>query len=190
MKHKILNSQKGFTLAELLVAVSLFVIVVGISLGALISIFDANNRARATKTVVDNLNLSIENLVRTVRFGEYYYCGADSGLSSVYDCPSGNDTLSVTFQNVRKIYRLCGNQIKKSEDSTIAINCNDTGMQAITSADTVIEYLRFYVFGSQLNPNAEQPYIIAVIKGYVGNKPTVKSSFLIQTTISQRTLDF
>jgi hypothetical protein len=63
-------------------------------------------------------------------------------------------------------------------------------MTAVTSSDTVVEYLRFYVFNATESPSLEQPYVVAVIKGYVGNKPTTQSKFSIQTLMSQRILDY
>jgi len=56
----------------------------------------------------------------------------------------------------------------------------------ITSPETIIDYLRFYVFGNDSN---KRPYVVAVIRGHVGNRPTTQSSFSIQTVMSQRTLN-
>lgn len=168
-----LKINKGFTLVEMLIAVSLFVVIAFISIGAILSIFDANKRAQSSKTVVDNLNLSIENMARTVRFGSNYNKVSDTELR-------------VTFYDINlartKIvaYRLNGTSIEVSDDGG--------SFMAITSPETVIEYLRFYVSGS--SPfDANQPYVLAVIKGYSGNKPTTQSKFSIQTLMSQRTLD-
>ncbi len=187
-QFSIFNSAKrGFTLVELIIAIALFTLVAFISLGAILTIFDANRKAQSTKTVVDNLNLAIENMARVVRFGSNYYCGASSNISSVNDCSSGDNSLSVTFKGGRIIYRLCGTEIKKSENGDT--NCSDNGMLAITSSDTKIEYLRFYVFNTSTSDNA-QPYVLAVIKGYVGSRPTTQTTFSIQTLMSQRKLDF
>jgi len=139
--------KKGFTLVELIIAVTLFTVIASFSIGAVLSIFDAHRRAQSTKTVVDNLNLSI------------------------------------TFNNTRIIYRWNGginDPIQKSENG-------GSTYSDITSPDTKIQYLRFYVFDS--DTGGEQPYVIAVIKGYVGNKATTQSSFTIQTLMSQRQLD-
>lgn len=176
--------KKGFTLVELLIAVSLFVVVAIISIGAILSVFDANKKAQSSKTVMDNLNLAIENMARTVRFGNNYYCGISSNLSSVNNCPSGGNSISVTFEGDRIIYSWNGTEndpIRKSEDGGL----NYTN---ITAPEAKIEHLRFYVFGTTI-PDDNQPYIIAVIRGRVGNKSTNQTIFSIETSMSQRTLD-
>jgi prepilin-type N-terminal cleavage/methylation domain-containing protein len=174
-----LSARAGFTLVELLIAVSLFVVIVTVSIGAIVSIFDANRKAQSSKTVVDNLNLSIENMARTIRFGGDYYCGISS--SGTNNCPLTPDSsLSVTFGGKRIIYTLDGSAIKRSDDGGPYI--------AITSQDTYIDYMKFYVLNAGTS-NTKQPYVIAVIKGHVSNKPTVQTIFSIETLMSQRTLD-
>ena len=60
MKKSKLN--RGFTLIELMTAVSIFVVVMTISMGAILNIFDANRKARTLKTVLNNLNLVVERI--------------------------------------------------------------------------------------------------------------------------------
>ncbi len=196
MKNKLKNKRRfthtprflvcGFTLVEMLVAVALFTVIASFSIGAVLSIFDANRRARSSKTVVDNLNLSIENMARTVRFGNNYYCGISSNFSSVKDCAVGGTSLSITFEGNRIIYKWDG-----GEDDPIERSINGgSSYTDITSPETVIEYLKFYVFGTDSSPDTNQPYVIAVIEGYSGNKSTAQSRFSIQTLMSQRALDY
>jgi len=176
----------GFTLVEMLVAVALFVVIATFALGAVLTIFDSNRKAQSSKTVVDNLNLSIENMARTVRFGTNYYCGVSYDMNSQNgDCPSGDNALSVTFNDPathsdsRIIYRLNGSTIEKSEDG-------GSSYTTITSSDTNIDYMKFYVFNTTATD--KQPYVVVVIKGHVGSKPSVQTDFSIETMMSQRTV--
>ena len=182
---KIKNLKSGFTLVELLIAISLFIVVFTISLGALLSIFDANKRAQSSKTVVDNLNLSIENMARTARFGSNYYCGVSSITTATNNCPPGGNALSVTFAGNRIVYKWdgLGTPLQRSDQGGFTGTYTD-----ITSPETKITYLKFYVFGSSKS-DTNQPYIKVIIQGYVGDKPTTQSSFSIETLMSQRTLD-
>ncbi|MEK7117013.1 MAG: type II secretion system protein [Patescibacteria group bacterium] len=179
-----LKINEGFTLVELLIAVSLFIIVATISMGAIISVFDANKKSQSSKTVVDNLNLSIENMVRVVRFGGNYHCGTSGNLNTPRNCSNGDTFLATSFNGDVISYGLCGAEIRRGTGGEK--NCNQ--MPAITSPDTFIEYLKFYVFGAE-DSGINQPYIIAVIKGRVGAKPTTQTAFSIETLISQRALD-
>lgn len=169
------KQSRGFTLVEMLIAVSLFIVVSTISIGSIITIFDSNKRAQSSKTVVDNFNLAFENMIRTIRFGKDYQCGGGVG-----DCSSGDTSITVDFKGDNITYRLNGNSIQKKE--------NNGDYEDITSPETVIEHLKFYVFGTNKN-DSNQPYVVVVIKGYSGNKSTNQSIFSIQTMISQRALD-
>jgi prepilin-type N-terminal cleavage/methylation domain-containing protein len=183
-QFSIFNSSKGFTLVEMLIAVSLFVVIVSFSLGSLVSVFNANKNAQSSKTVVDNLNLSLENMARTIRFGKNYHCGSDGTLSSPRDCPdniNGDTFFAVTFESKVIIYRLNGTTIQKSSDG-------GGSYEDITAPEAKIENLKFYVFGSFPSDNA-QPYVVVVIKGYAGSKSDTQSSFSVETLISQRTID-
>src|SRR3989344_6423825 len=142
-KHFLISRKKrGFTLLELLVAVGLFTILASISMGAVINIFDANNRAESSKTVIDNLNLALENMTRTVRFGSVYHCGTLGTLTNPQDCLSGNDSfLAIQFEGNTVIYRLNGTAIQKSTNG-------GSTYTDITSPETKVQNLRSYVHGS------------------------------------------
>ena len=174
--------EKGFTLVEMLVAIGLFTVIVSFSLGAILSVFDANRRSQSASSVMTNLNFSLENMTRTVRFGDHYYCGISNNINATANCSNGGNSLSVTFEGSRIIYKLENGAIKISDNG-------GSSYTNITAPEVVIQHLQFYVFNTNLSDNS-QPYVVAVIKGYVGNKPTIQSSFSIQTVMSQRELDF
>lgn len=181
------KASSGFTLVEMIVAVGLFTVVAAISLGAVLTIFDSNNKSQSSKTVVDNLNLALENMTRTVRFGRSYHCGVGGNLAAPLNCDNGDSAMSVSFGSNVVVYRLCGTSIKMSETGSGVTDCDDARMQAVTSPDTVVEHLKFYIFGA--DSDDLQPYVVAVIKGYVGKKPTTQTVFSLQTMMSQRNLD-
>lgn len=181
MKNKNKNKNNGFTLVELLISISLFTTITFLSIGALITIFDANKRSQSSKTVVDNLNLSIEDMARTIRFGDTYHCGSSLPLNSPNDCSLSSNQLAVQFEGNTVVYRLNGTSLQRS-------NNGGSSYSTITSPDVVINQLKFYVFGSS-NADDIQPYVVIVIRGYVGNRPINQSTFFIQTVASQRTLD-
>lgn len=191
--QKFLNKKNirlsGFTLVEMLVAVGLFTVVAAISLGAVLTIFDSNNKSQSSKTVVDNLNLALENMTRTVRFGRNYHCGISGNLTSPSDCDNtvGSSDMVVSFNSDIVVYRLCGTSIKMSSTGSGVTDCEDPNMLSITSPDTVVQHLKFYIFGTGVDDI--QPYVIAVIKGYVGKKQTTQTTFSLQTMMSRRNLD-
>lgn len=182
------KQNKGFTLVELLVAIGLFTLVVSMSIGALVVIFDANKKAQSSKTVMDNLNFSIENMTRTIRFGGTYHCDVPTANSNLFsspaNCSDGKGLIAVNFNGSTIVYRWNGTEsdpIQRSDDG-------GSTYTDITSPETVIQHAEFYVFGAESDTDGVQPYVLAVIKGYVGSRPTNQTTFLIETLMSQRNL--
>jgi hypothetical protein len=69
---------------------------------------------------------------------------------------------------------------------------NGAAAYALTSPDVNIQTLSFFVFGSASYASGDlsQPRVIVLIKGYVAGANMTDSSFTLETTISQRRLDF
>ena len=175
----------GFTLIELMVAVSVFSIVMVICMGSILSVFDANKKSQSLRAVMDNLNSAMEGMTRAIRFGDTYHCGSTGSLSSPQDCPLGDQSLTLFSSSGTQItYKLSGSQIVKTIGGTD---------YPVTSSNIVIQSLVFRVFGSPPYSGGSdlyQPQVIIVVSGYAGSKPTDKSSFTLETTLSQRKLDF
>lgn len=78
MNYELRNENKinkGFTLIEIMVSVSIFSMVMVIVVGALLVLNDANKKAQALRAIVDNLNFAVEDMTRSIRTGKDYNCG-------------------------------------------------------------------------------------------------------------------
>ncbi len=71
------KSLAGFTLIEIMVAVSIFSIVAVIAVGALLTANTVNQKAQATKLIMDNLNFAMDSMVFKMRKSGAYYCEND-----------------------------------------------------------------------------------------------------------------
>ena len=156
------TAQKGFTLIEMMVAVSIFAIVVTISMGAIFTIVDANKKAQSLKAVMNNLNFALETMTRTIKTGQI--------SPSFVTGPS----ITVTDQSSKSItYTLNNKQIIRTVDSASS---------AITAPEveiTNLNFIRGYNTGTQ-------PSVVMVIQGTAKLNERVSSDFNIQTTITQR----
>ena len=182
------NQKSGFTLVELMVSVSVFVIIMVISLGSILSIFDANKKSQTLRTVMDNLNFSLEAMTRNIRFGTNYHCDAtvgDIATPAPRDCSSGATSMVVKTADGKKVaYKLSGGRITRS--------INGGSDYFVTSSDVTITDLKFRVVGStpySVGNDLYQPQIVITINGFSGVKATTKSSFSLETTVSQRMFD-
>jgi prepilin-type N-terminal cleavage/methylation domain-containing protein len=193
------GDQNGFTLVELLVAISLFAIVLTISLGSILSVLDAGRKARSLESVMTNLNFTLDTMTREMKFGSHYHCILSTDAQSSYfttpqNCsgspnPAQSAVAFISVDGKDTIYKLSGTQIMKSTDGGATF----TG---VTAPEVQINSLKFYVFNSfpqtycpGVNCDNAQPRIFMVVNGQAGTKAGTQTSFVIQTTVSQRQLD-
>jgi prepilin-type N-terminal cleavage/methylation domain-containing protein len=181
--------KKGFTLIELLVSVAIFSVVMVIAMGALLSISAAERKAETLKTVMDNLNLSMESMTRSIRTGYNYHCGI--GGSGPQDCSSGQSYLTLTAVDGSTIaYCLNGGVIRRQTViGSASTNCSDTTVfLAMTAPEIVVNNLTFYVKGAPL-ADSTQPKVTITLTGYVNVSGTASSTFTLQTSVTQRIYD-
>ena len=90
------NKQSGFTLIEMLVSVSIFVVVALIVSIVFVSLAQANRRARNIKLLVDNVNFAMDTMVLDLKSSTSFHCavGPDDNCTSLDYTPlvggSGN----------------------------------------------------------------------------------------------------
>jgi len=68
--HK--NKNQGFTLIEVMVSMSIFVMVVGMAVGTVIAMVDANAKAQNMQQAATNLSFALDSMSREIRTGTYY----------------------------------------------------------------------------------------------------------------------
>jgi prepilin-type N-terminal cleavage/methylation domain-containing protein len=189
----------GFTLIEIIVAVGLFSVVMLVSTGALLALVTANRKAQVTQSVMNNLNIALDGMVRNIREGTSFHCGSGTGLiTQPADCatnvgPAGGDTLfgfrpfAPAHDVDRTIYYFQNGRIYQQQ----YINGAYQTAIAITASEVQIDTMRFYVTGT-ITGDQYQPRVVMVVKGTVGypsSTAKVRSSFNIQATAVQRVLD-
>lgn len=180
--------KKGFTLIELMTAVSVFLIVMTISMGAILSIFNANDKVGTLKITMDNLNLAVETMSREIRFGTTYDCGLiEPGSPTPNNCLTGSgDGLSfLANDGMTKI------SYRKGSSNNIVKSIDDGPEISVTAPEVNIQNLTFYVSGANGPETGDtfQPRVIIIINGKAGLKESSQTEFTLQTEVSQRLLD-
>jgi len=187
MKDKIGKLNGGFSLIEILIAVSIFAVAATISAGALMSITDAQQKVLALRVVQDNLSYALDTMGKEIRTGSSYHCGTgiDDFSESPRDCSVFPGGPSFTFRSGlgdKVTYRLNNSRLERIE------NGDSANALVMTASDAIIDLLSFYVVGSPTN-DAIQPRVTVILKGTAGIKEKIKSRINIQTTVSQRLID-
>lgn len=195
-KHtfRALRDARGFTLIELMVSLTVFSIVMVVSIGTLLIMIDSNAKAQALYSSSVNLSFALDSMTRELRTGYKYYCStATSSASSPLptgrsDCATGTPGVFIAFtrerDGARMGYQLNGASLEQKIDSG---NWNK-----ITSDDVIINAFEMSVTNTVTvdgGGNGEQPVIDLRVRGYVNNGLDVDTDFNIQSHIVERRLD-
>lgn len=206
------NARRGFTLVEMLVSVGLFAIVMTVSVGALLALVDANRKAQAIQSVMNNLNIALDGMVRQIRMGHTYHCGAASQsgnlilLSGASDCTGGGTLIS--FEPFGGDPNDASDQWAYwVEDERIYRRSKQPGSPSVvvplTAPEVRIESFSVYVTGAEstlrtVPSDTLQPKVVIIIKGTAGGassfgiisgRERIETEFTVQATASQRVLD-
>ena len=195
---------KAFTLIEVLISLTLFSVVMLVGMGALLSIIDANAKMQAVQSVMNNLNITIDSMMRAVRMGRNYYCGNDipSWPVSPRDCsssPSSGMSFVSHEGNLVSFY-LNGTQIYRRKCESSNLSCSDLPM---TAPDIEITRFDVYITGAEgrytKDRDTLQPTAVFIIEGVAGSeqisgalygkKRKIRTDFKLQTVATQRLLD-
>jgi len=204
----------GFFMLELIVAIFLFSIVMVVSMNALIIALDSNSKVQSFKSVLNNLNIAIETMTKTLAVGMVYHCdpGSTPSLTVPNDCSvtnGGGDSISFVYNA-----NLGGNPsardiiVYKFETDTYGkgyisrtLHLDDgtiVGPGRMTAPEVNIDVgtSRFYVTGSDLGygnggTDTDQPKVLIVVHGEALSGPRLDpSKFTVQTLVTERIPDF
>jgi prepilin-type N-terminal cleavage/methylation domain-containing protein len=196
--------QAGFSLIELLVALSIFTVVVTMSTGTLLVLIDANAKAQNIQAVMNNLTFALDSMTREIRTGYSYHCSAPStpgspaSVTIVNDCNGTPGTLlqiveggnSLTGTGNPRIGFFYDNDYYGASHGAILRRVGTGSWFPITSADVRITDMQFVVTGSARGlTNPTQPTVTIFIAGRAGDQVGLESDFNIQASVVQRILD-
>jgi prepilin-type N-terminal cleavage/methylation domain-containing protein len=199
----------GFTLVELMVALSLFTIVVLAAVSTLYTVNRASRNVQAMRTVLDNLNFAIESMSRTIRTGTDLGANGNIGVDSPFGTGVQEIILRSTFEdpngNPKTVRYACSSCNGDSSDGVGSIQKwvqGGSGWIDITSQEIDIQQLMFFVEGS-CPPSSvtygggscdltgveyKQPSVSILIIG-VATAGGDTAPFAVQTYVSQRAFE-
>lgn len=193
------KKEKGFTLIEIMISMTIFSVLVVYGLGAVMTALSQHERAQNMSNVMDNLNFILEDMSRNIRLGTDFHCfapgetgtGVDgSGNVNVppQDCRLGTGSNELVFQgiagtaitylfvtsgSVTQIEKIIGNGTAEVLTPTyVTIDSSKSG---------------FIVYGAPQGDGL-QPVVNISLAGTVTYNG-INSTFAIQTTVASRPLD-
>jgi prepilin-type N-terminal cleavage/methylation domain-containing protein len=191
MRYRTLQP-KGFTLIEVLVSVAIFATVMVIALGALLAMSESDRKAQTLKSVINNLNFSLDAMSRSMRTGINYHCDVTSlPVTDPRDCnQSSSGASSIAFLSAEgQTVEYCrGNGSTCDPSGTAVLVSKNGGAYApLTSSEVDITNLQFYVTGAA-DPLI-QPHVVILLSGEVPVSVSQTSAFDLQTSVTQRLYD-
>lgn len=192
------NRVKGFTLIEMLVSLSLFTIVVTISVGAFLSLLGASGGVQSKQSTMTTLTFALDSMTREIRTGRSYFCGPwpfvnqESLGSTTRNCDSGDAGLSF-LEAGSSVTGASSTRIAYYYDTSTATNTimrrvGGGTAQSVVSDGIKITNLQFFVSGTnRLNTanDTEQPTVTIILEA----QDETGASTTLQTTVTQRELD-
>src|SRR3989344_3537673 len=182
------NIKTGFTLLEMLIALSIFSVVIILGAGALVMLQAAQSHAINLQNVHDNIRFTLETMSREIRTSDSYCYGASCmrGIIGVSTCnwlAGGCDLFSFRQSLTKEIiaYRLntcmgtCGRVERK-------IGGGD--FLPITDPDRTVTDLTFYTTGSIGSP--QRVTILLEVEAGDSNRPGGESRIRMQTSVTKR----
>lgn len=156
-----MKNQQGFTIIELMVAMSLFVIVVGISSGVFVRSLRTQRQLVALMAANDNASQTLEQMTREIRTGTAFTA-------------SGGRLSFTNATDERVVYDFLGSRIERNG-------------KALTASNVFVKYLRFSVRGAEVGDGISTR--ITVFLGVSAKGKMESFVTRLQTTVASRVLD-
>jgi len=191
---------RGFSLVEVLVSLSLFIIVLTMGVGSLLVLISANAKAQNIQAAVGNVQFALDSMSREIRTGFAYYCSTSAstnvtgGFEQTNDCDKGvylsiiegGDSLTSSASNNRLAYRY------NSGSRSIERRIGSGSWLPLTDPTVTIDEMHFSVNDSKTrtqDTSIIQPNVTIYIKGSIAGISETDASFTLQTTVTKRVLD-
>ncbi len=195
---------KGFTLVEMLVALTLFTMVATVTVGALLVLVGGNSRAVDNQTALTALSFALDSMTREIRTGSEYYCGSMAQVTGSSVTSSSTAVRNCTTAGVGLSFREAGSSLTDGQDQgriayyydganrTIYRQIGDSTPESIVSRDIKITEAKFFVSGATklttFNTDKSQASVTLQLTAQASSSDLTKT-FTLQTTIVQRALD-
>lgn len=179
---------------ELIVALFIFSIVMVVAIGSIVSALDANRKAQSLESVMNNLNLAMDEMTKSLAVGKEYSCAGGG------DCPLSGGSPSKTLSFFSQEGDVVTYEFKEVVSGsgrgyiTRKIGTGSAPELRLTATEINIDFTKsgFYVEGTGRFSVGDvvQPRVFIVIAGTAQAGPRNSTSFVVQTSVSQRTPDF
>ncbi len=167
-----IKSSGGFTIIELMVAMTLFLVLIGIAIGGFINALRTQRAVVELMAANDNASLTMEQMAREVRTGYYFVKVSDGELKFV------------NAYNVTVFYRLNEGAIERGTQDIFL----QTKYKKITADNLRVVGFKIDLLGAEAGDG--YPPRVTISLSVTGKSKYLEDvSVNVQTTISSRLMD-
>lgn len=185
---------RGYSVIEVIVALTLFVTVVAISSSTTLAILNGNRSLVQSQNLFSNVEVALDDMVRNLRSGSVYHCQNNNGnngnlnLGKWKTCSGGN---LLAFESFGGDLNKDDDQIVYRYTNNVLYQSSDGGNTLIPVFDNSIKVLDFRVWVEGSNPNDQiQPRAqILIVAEIRDNNKGLTSTARYQMSVVQRVLD-
>lgn len=190
------SKNKGYTIIETMIAVSLFIVIIMTGMGSLLNANLLHQKSQNMRSIIDNLNFIMEDIGRNLRTGYDYHCIVGADTLSNLDAKSGSSCWGVAFQPATGGDKWVYEIVQELRGSVVVFyirKSTDNGVSwvQLTPDEVVINTTasNFSVLGAEaISINTQQPLVVIRLAGTITFRGVV-SPFSLQTSVSQRMVD-
>lgn len=197
------NKKRGYTIVETMIAISIFVIITTIGMGALLNANLLHQKSSNMRSILDNLSFIMEDMSRNLRTGSSYHCfvlgdtipsstspivstpkSCVNGWALAFESSNGvksndDDEWLYYIDNMGKIFKSTAGPYIAS--SFVQLSPDEVVIDADASG--------FSVLGAEgVGSDSQQPFVTIKLVGKIIFKDVV-TPFSLQTSVSQRLVD-
>ncbi|MFH1308790.1 MAG: type II secretion system protein [Patescibacteria group bacterium] len=195
-----LKKESGFTIIEMMVAISIFLVVILYGMQGLLNANVVHKKAQDMRSILDSLTFSLDDMSKNIRTGYNYHCNTsvfDSNLD--IDTPlSCEDGYGISFEEANgnpgfiddqwTYFVSADGKLFKSTGGTCIEGC----AFQLTPDEVILNTSSgFDIIGAEspLAGDTQQPLVIIRLSGEIEGKNNTTTPFSIETAVSQRLID-
>ncbi len=168
------QKNKGFSLIELLVASTIFAVLILIVIGIFLGIVNAQRKTVAVRALQNSAHYALEAMARDIRTGFNFGLYGPQELRFTSTIGGGNQLVAYHLRN------------QSIEKGFFDAGPGQYAFLPLTPPNVRINYLNFYLSG-EVPGDQRQPRITIVLGGAAG-QGSEETKINVQTTLSQREL--
>jgi prepilin-type N-terminal cleavage/methylation domain-containing protein len=190
---KKIKNQKGTSLIELLVAVTLFSVIILSATSIFKSVIDGQRNSISAQNVQENIRYAMERMSKEIRMAkisnhncEQLFFPQPTAANKVFNISGGNNDI-LYFKNKDDIcvaYYLESNRLKIK---ILKISNGESFVDFITPSNTLVSNLKFYTVDDKIGAfHSVQPYVTMVMDIKAVGLAIHAQEMKVQMTVSSR----